>query len=160
MPAVDVANTSLTITPTPYDHPVASQLIAATLADLSERYGGPGDESPVDPAAFAPPGGLFLVAYLDGTPVGCGAWRSYGEDAAEIKRMYTAPAVRGRGVARAVLAELENTARSAGKRRMVLETGWLQPEAIAMYERCGYQRIPDFGYYRNHQGVHSFGREL
>ncbi len=74
--------------------------------------------------------------------------------------MYTAPEFRGRGVARAVLAALEADAYGAGKRRMVMETGLAQPEAIALYQRCGYERIPNFGYYRESPLCVSFGRSL
>ncbi|MET3962489.1 ribosomal protein S18 acetylase RimI-like enzyme [Marmoricola sp. OAE513] len=70
-------------------------------------------------------------------------------DAAEIKRMYVAPAGRGRGLARAMLAHLESTARAAGADLMILETGTEQPEALALYESSGYRSIPGFGYYRS-----------
>ena len=150
----------LTVTPVAYTHVAAQRLIAATLADLAERYGGDGDATPVDPAQFDRPRGIFLLAWLDGAAVGCGAWRASGEDDAEIKRMYTAPGARGRGVARAVLGALEATAREAGKRRMILETGDKQPEAIGLYESSGYLQIPNFGYYKDAPGSVCFGREL
>jgi ribosomal protein S18 acetylase RimI-like enzyme len=60
----------------------------------------------------------------------------------------------------ALLRALEESARRAGRTRMVLETGHLQPEAIALYIKAGYQRIEDFGYYKGWPGVHSFGRDL
>jgi GNAT superfamily N-acetyltransferase len=145
-----------------YGAPLAQQLVAAAIADLRERYGGDGDGTPVHPVEFDPPDGAFLVAFIDGQAVGCGGWRSHGdtEDVAEIKRMYTAPGARGHGVARAVLTSLEESAREHGRKRAVLETGNRQPEAIALYEACGYQRIPDFGFYRDEPGVVSFGRDL
>jgi GNAT superfamily N-acetyltransferase len=145
-----------------YDDPVARPVVAAALADLGLRYGGSGDDTPVDPAEFVPPAGRFLLAWVDGTPAGCGGWRTLGEDdaVAEIKRMYTVPGQRGRGVATAVLAAIERSARDAGKKRVVLETGHKQPEAVALYEKLGYERIPNFGYYRNHRGCVSFGRDL
>ena len=133
----------------PYDHPDAGPLIAELQRYFVDRYGEQ-DLTPVDPAEFAPPRGLFLIAYLDGRAVGCGGWRVHaGPDGpeAELKRMFVAPAARGRGVARAVLAELERTAVSAGYRRMVLETGTRQPEALALYEAAGYVDVPHFGYY-------------
>jgi GNAT superfamily N-acetyltransferase len=160
------------IRPTRYGAPAAQTLVRAALAELSERYGGEGDETPVDAAQFDPPEGAFLVAWQDGEPVGCGGWRilahytddgmgeSVGEDVAEVKRMYTAPDARGRGVGRAVLKALEASARDAGMRRLILETGHLQPEAIALYEKCGYQLIKNYGFYRDHEGVSSFGRDL
>ena len=145
-----------------FDSAVAQRLIRAALADLGVRYGGSGDETPVDPGEFEPPAGAFLVAHHGGEPVGCGGWRSHGDegDTAELKRMYTAPAARGRGVARAVLAAVEHSAREHGRKRIVLECGDKQPEAIAMYTAAGYERIPNFGYYRDAPGCISFARTL
>ncbi|RKN49361.1 GNAT family N-acetyltransferase [Micromonospora endolithica] len=145
-----------------FDAPVAQRLIRDALADLGARYGGSGDETPVDAAEFAPPAGAFLVALLGGEPVGCGGWRSHGAagDTAELKRMYVAPAARGRGVARAVLAAVERSARDHGRKRVILECGDRQPEAIALYTSGGYQRIPNFGFYKDEPGCLSFGRTL
>ncbi|WP_244317138.1 GNAT family N-acetyltransferase [Micromonospora terminaliae] len=143
-----------------FDAPESQALIRAALADLGARYGGNGDDTPVDAAEFEPPAGTFLVAYLDGEPVGCGGWRSHGDDTAELKRMYTAPAARGRGVARAVLAAVERSARDHGRKRIILECGDKQPEAIAMYTSAGYERIPNFGFYQDAPGCLSYGRTL
>ena len=88
-----------------------------------------------------------VVAYLQGRPVGGGALKEFGEDALEVKRMYTRPGYRGRGVAGQVLCALEQWAAGEGFGRCVLETGRRQPEAIALYERHGYVRIPNFGPY-------------
>ena len=74
--------------------------------------------------------------------------------------MFTMPAARGRGVARRLLAAIEESARADGFRRVILETGDRQPEAIALYESLGYVRIPDFGYYKGHEGVLSYARRL
>ena len=98
----------------PYDHPDAVRLTGEVQQEYVIRYGGV-DRSPIDPAEFVPPGGLFLVAYAAGAVVGCGGWRAHGSDA-EIKRMYVTPSARGRGLARRLLAELERTARAAGHR--------------------------------------------
>ncbi|MCX4473954.1 Acetyltransferase (GNAT) family protein [Micromonospora sp. MW-13] len=145
-----------------FDSPEAQGLIRAALADLGQRYGGSGDDTPVDAVEFEPPGGAFLVAYLAGEPVGCGGWRSHGDagDTAELKRMYTSPAARGRGVARAVLAAVERSAREHGRKRLILECGYKQPEAIAMYTSAGYESIPNFGFYQDAPGCLSFGRTL
>lgn len=144
-----------------FDAAESQALIRAALADLGQRYGGSGDETPVDAAEFEPPAGAFLVAYLDGQPVGCGGWRSHGDDdTAELKRMYTAPAARGRGVARAVLAAVERSAREQGRKRIILECGDRQPEAVALYTTAGYEPIPNFGFYRDEPGCLSFGRVL
>jgi GNAT superfamily N-acetyltransferase len=141
---------------------VSARLIEGALAELSERYGGDGDSTPIDGNEFSRPGGDFVIALLDGEPVGCGGWRTLGSDEtiAEIKRMYVIPQARGRGIAMAVLRALEESARSAGKKQIWLETGDQQPEAIALYQKAGYERITDFGYYKDYDGVCSFGRML
>ncbi|MGD9510132.1 MAG: GNAT family N-acetyltransferase [Geminicoccaceae bacterium] len=143
---------------TAYDHPDAAALIAEVQREYVARYGGP-DGTLVDPAEFAPPRGLFLVAYVDGRPAACGGWRAHGA-AVELKRMYVAPACRGRGLARAVLAELERTAVAAGHRRVILETGQLQPEAIALYRSAGYEPVPPFGYYAEAPEAVHLGKEV
>ena len=114
---------SLRIDAVSYDHPDAARLIEEVQQAYVVRYGGR-DDSPVDPAEFAPPGGLFLVGYLGDIGVVCGGWRTHGADAstgvgteAEIKRMYVTPVARGRGLARRLLTELEHTARAAGYHR-------------------------------------------
>lgn len=128
-----------------FDHPDAVKLIAEVQQEYVVRYGGE-DVTPVDPAEFAPPRGLFLVAYVDDAPAACGGWRAHDTDA-ELKRMYVSPAFRGRGLARAVLASLERTAGEAGFDRVILETGQRQPEAIALYRSAGYEPVSRFGYY-------------
>jgi GNAT superfamily N-acetyltransferase len=146
-----------------FGDPDAQQMITAALADLRVRYNsGSGDDTPVEAAEFEPPAGCFLVARVGGAPVGCGGWRTLATDpaVAEVKRMYTAPGQRGRGVASAVLRTLEDTARAAGRTRLVLETGSRQPEAIALYRKLGYEQIPNFGYYKDYPGCLSFGRRL
>lgn len=89
----------------------------------------------------------FLAAFVAGEAVGCGAVkRMYGRYG-EIKRMYVEPNARGRGVGRALIEALESTLLRCGIRLVRLETGVRQPEALALYERCGYVRIPPFGDY-------------
>src|SRR5690348_11804283 len=92
---------------------------------------------------------MFFVGLLDGVPVAMGGWRfvDNGEAAAELKRMYVIDSARRRGLSRSMLAHLERTAADAGVRRLVLNTGLEQPEAIALYESSGYKRIPGFGHY-------------
>ena len=141
------------------DDPVVKDLIELIQGEYVVRYGGP-DDAPIDAEEFAPPRGLFLLATLDDAPAGCGGWRDLGDGRAEIKRMFTVAAVRNRGVARAVLAELERTAAAAGIREMVLETGSVQPEAIALYQSTGYDRIDGFGYYAGAPLSRAFGKRL
>jgi GNAT superfamily N-acetyltransferase len=130
---------------TAYDHPDAVALIAEVQQEYVVRYGEE-DATPVDPAQFAPPRGLFLVAYVDDAPAACGGWRARETDV-ELKRMYVSPAFRGRGLARAILASLERTAVEAGYGRVILESGLRQPEALALYKSAGYEPVPSFGYY-------------
>lgn len=158
----DLAVTEISIRPMRYGAPLAQRLVAAVLADLGERYGGPGDETPVDPMEFDPPDGVFLVAWRDSEPVGCGGWRSHDEEGvvAELKRMYTTPSARGLGVARAVLAAVEESARASGRTRLILECGDRQPEARSLYETSGYVRIENFGFYRDAPACVSYGRDL
>jgi GNAT superfamily N-acetyltransferase len=79
---------------------------------------------------------------------------------AEIKRMFVRPTHRGRGMARAVLADLEITAASAGRRRMVLETGVRQPAAINLYVGAGYAPMAPFGTYRDAEGSRYYSKPL
>lgn len=144
-----------------YDALVAQALVTEAMAELGMRYGGHGDATPVQPGNFEPPHGAFLVAYVDGEPVGCVGWRSHGEQrAAELKRMFTVPSARRLGIARQLLTAVEDSARACGRTRVILECGDRQPEAIKLYESAGYQRIDDFGYYRYAPEVVSLGRDL
>jgi len=150
---------TIEVTPVRLDEPDALMLIELVQGEYVLRYGGP-DEAPIDVAEFLPPEGLFLVARLDGAAAGCGGWRNLGDGRAEIKRMFTAAEHRNRGVARAVLAQLEHTAAAAGITELVLETGTVQPEAIALYESSGYQPVDGFGYYAGRPLSRSFGKRV
>lgn len=158
----------LRITATSYDHPDAAALVAAVQQVYVERYGGV-DSTPLEPVEFAWPLGHFLVGYVtEGAPVACGGWRLRRaqddpvlcDGDVEIKRMYVAEAMRGRGFARRLLAELERTAAAAGGRRMVLETGVRQPEAIALYQSAGYQEIERFGWHRDSANSRCYAKPL
>jgi putative acetyltransferase len=88
-----------------------------------------------------------VVAYENGKPVGCGAIKEYAPNIMEVKRMYTPPESRGKGVASQVLAELEAWAAEMSYERCILETGKKQPEAIGLYKKSGYTLIPNYGQY-------------
>lgn len=90
-----------------------------------------------------------VVAFSDNTAVGCGAMKPYDYSAMEIKRMFVQPHMRGKGIAVAVLQELEAWARELGYKKCVLETGDQMPEAIRLYQKTGYQIIPNYGPYEN-----------
>ncbi|MGS2764166.1 GNAT family N-acetyltransferase [Sinomicrobium sp. M5D2P9] len=91
--------------------------------------------------------GHVIVAYFNNHPVGCGAWKEYSPDTVEIKRMYTSPESRGKGIASLVLKELENWASELSYAKCILETGKKQPEAIRLYQKNGYVIIPNYGQY-------------
>ena len=146
-------------------HPDAALLIRELSAELAAAYDFADDGS----GAFAPadvrvPRSVFLIARLDDRPAGCGALRPLDDggpaSTAEIKRMYVAPAARGRGVGRAVLERLEAAARDFGYARVILETGNRQLAAIRLYERAGYARIPCYGRYVNDPRSVCFGKAL
>ncbi len=153
----------ITITEEPYDGPVGGGLVQELLVDLNERYAddvltgqadAPDDDdylAEVTPELVRPPQGTFLVASLDGDPVGCGAVKPLDSDSTigEIKRMYTAPRARRRGISRALLVALEARAAELGYALLQLETGLAQPEAIALYESHGWHRITPYGHYKD-----------
>src|SRR4029077_17212677 len=101
----------------------------------------------LDPEEVAEGQGAFLAAYAGGRAVGCGAVRRIDPGTAEIIRKFVRPDARGRGLGRFLLAALEGEALRLGARRLLLETGDRQPEALALYERAGFARIPPFGEY-------------
>ena len=142
-----------------YGDPDVARMIEEIQAEYVVRYGGP-DATPVTPADFEPPDGLFLLLYLDDGPVASGAWRRHDATSAEVKRMYVAPAHRNAGLARVMLAELERRATEMGYARLVLETGGRQPEAVALYESSGYHRIEPFGHYRDSPLNRCYGKDL
>ncbi len=101
-----------------------------------------------------------IVAYKDGEPAGSGALRQLADDTMEVKRMYVPPAQRSQGIASAVLDELEKWAKELGYKKCVLETGMNQPEAISMYNKKGYRRIPNYGQYANVGNSVCFEKEV
>ncbi|HSI36026.1 MAG: GNAT family N-acetyltransferase [Phycisphaerae bacterium] len=90
---------------------------------------------------------VFFVARVDGVAAGCGGVSFEEAGLAELKRMYVRPAYRGRGVARALIARLEDEARARDVARVTLETGDAQVAAMRLYERAGYARCGAFGAY-------------
>ncbi|ASK31843.1 GNAT family N-acetyltransferase [Chryseobacterium sp. T16E-39] len=88
-----------------------------------------------------------VVAYIDNRAVACGAIKPFSGDTVEIKRMYTNPEYRGQGLASKTLDELEAWAKESGYKKCILETGIMQPEAIALYEKKGYRKISNYGQY-------------
>lgn len=102
----------------------------------------------------------ITVAYLDNTPVGCGAFKPFKEKDVEIKRMFTTEAARGKGIATKILSELENWAKELGYKNCILETGIRQIEAVNFYKKCNYQIIENFGQYKGVDNSLCFKKEL
>ncbi len=129
-------------------HPLSGDalaMIGESEAELAGLY-RPEVRSAFSPEELVTAEVRFLVARRGGRPVGCGGvarCEGYGE----LKRIFTTRAARGTGVARALVRELEATARSLGLPVMRLETGLASPDAIALYERLGYRRRGPFGAY-------------
>ncbi|MEP2935340.1 MAG: GNAT family N-acetyltransferase [Gilvibacter sp.] len=101
-----------------------------------------------------------MVGYQDEQAAGCGAIKPFDQSTVEIKRMYTHQSFRGRGIAIAILAALEAWAKELNYSYCILETGINQPEAIALYQKCGYERIPNFGQYANIENSFCFRKKL
>lgn len=133
-----------TVDPTDRD---ARRCVRAYFAELDRR-----SESGFDPAAgisaepheLVPPAGRFLIAYLRGEPVGCGAVKHHPGAPSEIKRMWVAESARGLGVGRRLLTELEADAVRSGASTARLETNRALVEAIALYRSAGYVEVPPF----------------
>lgn len=101
-----------------------------------------------------------VVLYKDGIPLGCGAIKEFETGVMEVKRMFTLHEARGRGVATQILTELENWAKELVYKNCILETGIRQPEAIALYKKCGYKVISNYGQYAGIENSVCFGKTL
>lgn len=88
-----------------------------------------------------------VVAYEDEVAVGCGAIKHFNKQTVEIKRMFVSAEQRGKGIASGILGELETWATELGYTRTILETGLRQIEALHLYAKQGYERIPNYGQY-------------
>ncbi|MFV2197994.1 GNAT family N-acetyltransferase [Nocardiopsis sp. LOL_012] len=153
-----------------HDDPRASGLLAGLKREYTERYGAAGAarELALYPLSeFAAPHGCLVLAELGGEVVAGGAVRPYVAEraaeagTAEIKRVWTSPRHRRRGLARTVMAELEGAARDLGYTRVLLYTGPAQPEALALYGRIGYRRLgPGETGALPHPTAIPFGRDL
>jgi GNAT superfamily N-acetyltransferase len=154
----------------PFDHPDAVALRAAAVADLGVRYGGDEDAKEfIDPATIV----TTVVVRIDGVAVAAGSVRDVsGTDdgrgsgtahpaaTGEVKRVFVAPEHRRNGLARLLMSVLERGAREVGFRRLVLETGTAQPEAMAMYERLGYEPVESYGKYAWSEQQRCYGKRL
>ena len=101
-----------------------------------------------------------VVAYENDIPIGCGAIKEYSPGIVEIKRMYTSPGSRGKGIASQILVELEKWAAELFFEKCILETGKRQTEAIALYKKNGYKLIPNYGQYAGIENSLCFEKEM
>jgi putative acetyltransferase len=125
--------------------PEATALLGELDAVLNAAY-EPEERHGLSLDALFQPNIRFFVARFDGEPAGCGGVALFA-GFAEVKRMYSREAVRGKGVGKAILGRLEREAREAGHRLLRVETGIHQTAAIGLYERCGFRRCGAFGHY-------------
>lgn len=148
----------ISLTRTTSDNPDFRALVALLDHDLAGRDGA-------DHAYYAQLNQTaamrhVIVAYENGEGVGCGAFREFSPAEVEVKRMFVPEVRRGQGIAWAVLAELERWARELGYAACVLETGKNQPEAMKLYEKGGYTRIPSYGQYVGVDNSVCFRKEI
>jgi len=140
------------------DNPNFISLVKLLDGELAERDG---EDHPfyaqfnkIDKIKYA------VVAYENDKPVSCGAIKEYSPNTMEVKRMYTLPEFRGKGIATKVLIELEKWAKELSYEKCILETGKKQPEAIALYKKNGYKLIPNFGQYAGVDNSLCFEKEI
>ena len=140
----------MTVTVEPPDSEAALYCLERYFAELAERFeegfdpGAGGTAGAAGDASMLPPAGCFLVARLHGMPIGCGGLKEIDGDTAEIKRMWISPDARGLGLAKRLVAALEEQALQRGKKRMILDTNRALTQARALYSRAGYHAIPRF----------------
>ena len=128
------------------EEPPASELLDAMRAELNDVYETFSrlDNPPLEPDELRGPHGAYLVGYEGADAVAGGGLRRLDDGVAEIKRMFVLPAVRSRGVARALLEALEQTARELGYERVRLDTGPKQLHGLALYRSAGYVDVPPY----------------
>jgi DNA-binding MarR family transcriptional regulator/GNAT superfamily N-acetyltransferase len=128
-------------------HPDARQCIRAYFAELDRRSESgfdPGASIPAEPHQLTPPAGCFLIAYLRNEPVGCGGVKYHPGEPSELKRLWVSEQVRGLGIGRRLMDELEALAARSGASHIRLDTNKTLVEAIAMYRARDYEEIPAF----------------
>jgi DNA-binding MarR family transcriptional regulator/GNAT superfamily N-acetyltransferase len=130
------------------ESPDAQRCLRAYVAELNRRAPQRGFDprrgSTAEPHQVRPPNGGFVVIYLHGQAVGCGAVKHHPGQVTDIKRMWVAESARGLGLARRLLGHLEDLARAHGSTQARLETRDVLPEAIALYRSAGYAEVPPF----------------
>ncbi len=124
--------------------PKALNLTMELFNELEEIYGkGKIEDFTSENEEFI----YFILVYYNVETIGCGALKHFGEETAEIKRMYVKKEHRGMGISKQILSNLEETAKERNNKRIVLETGIRQPEAVKLYEKYRYKRMKCYGRY-------------
>lgn len=148
----------LTFIQTDASHPVFVSLVRLLDADLRVRDGEEhafySQFNKIDSIPYV------ILAYDEGKPVGCGAIKPFSPTQMEVKRMYVMPEYRSKGIASQILHRLEAGCKEMHIFHCVLETGTKQPEAIHLYEKSGYTRIPNYGQYLNVENSVCFEKRL
>jgi len=142
-----LTSASVEITGVDPEHRDARYCLAEYVAELnrrSDRGFDPSVGATALPREVRPPAGRFFVVYLRGEPIGCGAVKHHPRAPAEIKRMWIAPAARGLGLGRRLLAHLEACALASGARVARIETSAVLAEALALYRSTGWVEVPPF----------------
>ena len=132
---------------TDHSSPDFQALIKQLDLDLRGRY--PDDQDDYDQYNKVDAIDHVVVVYDEDRAVGCGCFKTYDANAVEIKRMFVHPSSRGKGISKLVLQELEKWAYELGFKKAVLETGTKQHEAIGLYSKLNFSRIPNYGQYAN-----------
>jgi len=133
------------IAPTSSTSEEAHYCLREYFKEIDERFeGGFEDDHSAEPEDLKPPDGLFLLATLDGKPIGCGALKRAEREMGDLKRMWVDPSVRGLGVGRRMLEALEHHAVDLGLSAVRLETNRNCPEALALYRGSGYREVEPF----------------
>jgi len=141
-----------------FDDGAVAPLLVGLAEEYAARYGAIDELKHTSVEQFEPPGGAFFVVLEGGETVAGGGFRRLTDETCEVKRLWTSPAHRRRGLAGIVLDAIEATAVETGYRMVWLETGPSQPEATAFYEGRGYRPIPLYS--DRYEQAHAFGRPL
>ena len=136
--------TELTFQWTDGSHPAFRHFYAVTEAYYSRIVGGKENRAEFTPFNASAEIPVVLLAFMEGQPVACAGLKRYSDLDAEVKRLWVEPAFRGRGIASALMDQIEEKARSLGYRRVILQTRPIMTDAVALYTKRDYVSIPNY----------------